>query len=76
MSLIKKLAITAIAATTLFSAGSTNAGSHIYEYIYYATSAKVTIVGGSLTRCDNTTFTWGTVTSHKRLTGKEPCYNF
>ena len=76
MNLFKKIVISTAAATALLAATSTIAGSYIYEYNYYATSAKVKLVGGSVTTCDGVTHVWGTVTEHKKLTGKEPCGDF
>ena len=76
MNLFKKLAITATAAAALLGASATMANSYITEYDYYATSAKITVVGHTVTGCNGSTYITGTVTAHVRKIGQEPCGGF
>ncbi|USD37229.1 MULTISPECIES: DUF6289 family protein [Ferrimonas] len=65
------LALTTIAALGL--TGYAVAGNYILEYVYYSDASHTTIVGESVTRCDNSTYVTGTITPYKRLVGHEPC---
>jgi hypothetical protein len=72
-NLVKKLSIAAVATATIASASYAYAATYFEEWVYYATSAKTTIVGERINRCDGTPYITGTVTAHKRLMNRESC---
>ncbi|NQZ11644.1 MAG: hypothetical protein HRT35_31220 [Algicola sp.] len=73
-NLIKKSAAITTVAATIFAASTAFAGTHLLEYVYYSNSAKTTVVGEKIVRCDNTIYATGnTSTPYYRLVGSEPC---
>ena len=72
-AMIKKIAVSTTAAATILAASYAAAGSFFTEQIYFATSAKVTVVGEKITRCDGSTFVTGQITPYTRVMSRSYC---
>lgn len=70
---IKKIALASLVALGIVKVSTAMAGGYIYEYLYYSDSSYSQVVGNKVISCNGYTFTWGQLTSYRRLVSKEPC---
>lgn len=71
--MIKKIAVSATTAVSILAASYAVAGNFFEERIYFATSAKVTVVGEKIIRCDGSHFNTGTITPYYRVMNRSYC---